>query len=116
KERVLIVGKPVSETQPGRFARLEGDNAAVFVLPEAAFKDLDKPALELLNKKLLAVAPTIVNKIELTGPDGPLTLQKEGNDWKPVGATFPVDVPTVSNVLRILSNLTALKFADYGDT
>ncbi|HEX3148730.1 MAG TPA: DUF4340 domain-containing protein [Gemmataceae bacterium] len=116
KERVLIVGKAEGEGKPGRFARLDGDNSAVFLIADASFQELDKPALELLNKKLLTVASTAVNKIELTGPDGPLTLQKEGNDWKPVGATFPVDVPTVSNVLRILSNLTALKFADYGDT
>jgi Domain of unknown function (DUF4340) len=84
-------------------------------LPEASVKDLDKPALDLLNKKLLAVSASSVTKVELTGPDGPLTLQKEGNDWKPVGATFPVDHPTVDGILRILGNLTALKFADYGD-
>src|SRR5207237_2310629 len=45
-----------------------------------------------------------------------LTLQKEGNDWKPVGATFPVDKPTVDTLLRIFSNLNAIKFAAYGDT
>jgi hypothetical protein len=116
KERTLVVGKPSEEGKGSRFARLEGDaNPAVFVLAEATVKDLDKPALELLNKKLLTVVGSTVTKVELTGPDGPLTLQKEGNDWKPVGATFPVDKPTVDSILRILGNLTAMKFADYGD-
>jgi hypothetical protein len=116
KERTLVVGKQEAENKPGHFARIEGDaNPGVFVISEAAFKDLDKPALELLNKKLLTVVPSTVTKLELTGPDGPLTLQKEADDWKPVGATFPVDKPTVDNLLRILSNLNALKFADYGD-
>jgi hypothetical protein len=115
KERVLVVGKADAEGKGSRFARVEGENPAVFVLAEATVKDLDKPALDLLNKKLLTVSASSVTKIELTGPDGPLTLQKEGNDWKPVGATFPVDKPTVDGILRTLGNLTALKFADYGD-
>jgi Domain of unknown function (DUF4340) len=118
KERVLVVGKQEAENKPGRFAKLEGDaNAAVFVIPDASFKDLDKPALELLNKRLLAVVPSFATKLELNGPDGALTLQKEGvgDSWKPVGATFPVDKPTVDSLFRILANLNALKFADYGD-
>lgn len=117
KERVLVVGKPDADGK-GRFARLVGDgdsNPAVFLLAEASVKDLDKPALELLNKKLLTVSASSVTKLELTGPDGPLTLQKEGTDWKPVGATFPVDRPTVDGILRTLGNLTAMKFADYGE-
>lgn len=117
KERTLVIGKPEADGKTGRFAKLEGDpNASVFVINDALFKDLDKPALDLLNKKLLSVPPTTVTKLELTGPDGPLTLQKEGNDWKPVGATFPVDRPTVDTLLRIFSNLNALKFAAYGES
>jgi hypothetical protein len=116
KERTLVIGK-TEEGKQSRFARLEGDpNPAVFVIAENTFKDVDKPALELLNKKLLSVPITNVTKLELTGPDGPMTLQKEGNDWKPVGATFPVDKPTVDMILRHMSSLNALKFADYGDT
>jgi Domain of unknown function (DUF4340) len=116
KERTLLIGKAEGEGKPGRYARLEGDaNPAVFVISEATFKDLDKPALELLDKKLVALLPSAATKLEIAGPDGPLTLQKEGAEWKPVGATFPVDRPTVDNLLRMLANLTALKFADYGD-
>ncbi|MBO0699478.1 MAG: DUF4340 domain-containing protein, partial [Zavarzinella sp.] len=115
RERTLIVGKEGPDGK-GRYARLVGDtNPAVFVLADATAKDLDKPALDLLNKTLLTLTGSTVTKLELTGPDGPLTLQKEGNEWKPVGATFPVDRPTVDSLLRILGNLTALKFADYGD-
>lgn len=115
KERTLLVGKPENEGKT-RFAKLAGDGEpAVFVIADAAFKDLDKPALELLSKKLLSVPPTTVTQLQLTGPDGVLVLTKEGNEWKPVGATFPVDVPTVDSLLRIISNLNALKFADYGD-
>jgi hypothetical protein len=116
RERTLLIGKPEADGKPGRFAKLDGPDAAVFVLPDAAFKELDKPALELLNKQLLNVIPAQVTKIESTGPDGTLTLQKEGNDWKPVGAMFPVDQPTVNLMLRVATNLTAMKFAAYGDT
>jgi len=115
KERTLLVGKPENEGKT-RFAKLAGEGEpAVFVIPEAAFKDLDKPALELLSKKLLSVPPTTVTQLDLTGPDGPLTLKKEGTEWVPVGAKFPVDRLTVDNLLRVISNLNALKFADYGD-
>ena len=115
KERTLVVGKPDADGK-GRYARVEGgDNPAVFVLPEATVEALDRSALELLNKRLLTVSASNVQKLELTGPDGPLTLQKEADEWKPVGATFPVDRPTVDAILRTLGNLTALKFADYGE-
>lgn len=115
-ERVLLIGKE-TEGKPGRFARLEGDaTPAVFVVADTVFKDLDKPALDLLDRKLLSVPPAAVTKIETTGPDGTLTLQKDKEEWKPVGATFPVDRPTVDNLLRVLGNLNALKFAAYGET
>lgn len=116
KERVLLIGKPEADGKPNRFAKLDEPNAPVFVLSEASFKEIDKPALELLNKKLLAVVPSQVSKIESTGPDGTITLQKEGADWKPVGATFPVDQPTINSVLRLFSNLTAIQYADFGPT
>ncbi len=117
KERTLLIGKPEADGKTSRFAKLEGDPiAAVFVINDALFKDVDKPALALLNKKLLSVPSSTVTKVELTGPDGPLTLQKAGNDWKPVGATFPVDKPTVDTILRIFADLNALKFAAYGDS
>ena len=115
KERVLLIGKE-TEGKPGRFARLDGDaSPAVFVVNETVFKDLDKAALDLLDRKLLGMVPTAITKIETSGPDGALTLQKEGADWKPVGATFPVDKPTVDNLLRVLSNLNAVKYAAYGE-
>ena len=114
-ERTLLIGKPEADGKPGRYARIEGDaTPAVFVINEKTFNDLDKPALELLNKKLLALNPSAVTKLELTGPDGPITLEKQGNDWKPVGAAFPVDKPTVDQLLRYFGNLSAIKFADYG--
>jgi hypothetical protein len=115
KERTLLIGKE-TEGKPGRFARLEGDaNPAVFVVNETAFRDLDKPALDLIDRKLLSIVPSTVTKFETSGPAGTLTLQKEGTEWKPVGATFPVDKPTVDNLLRVLSNLNALKYAAYGE-
>jgi hypothetical protein len=115
KERTLLIGKE-TEGKPGRFARLEGDaNPAVFVVAETVFRDLDKPALDLIDRKLLSIVPSAVTKLETSGPDGTLTLHKEGAEWKPVGATFPVDRPTVDNLLRVLSNLNALKYAAYGE-
>ncbi len=115
KTRTLLIGKPAAGDKPGRYARLSGDkNPAVFVLSDKTVADIDRPALDLLNKKLLSVNPAAVTKLELAGPDGPITLEKQGQDWKPAGAAFPVDKPTVEQLVRYLTNLTALKFADYG--
>ena len=69
------------EGKRGRFARLEGDDAnpAVFVLAEATFKDLDKPALELLNKKLLTVAASTRDQARPDRPGRPADAS-EGRD------------------------------------
>jgi hypothetical protein len=135
RERVLLIGGPAPATTPapkaepkgkgdldpkepeskgGHYAKLDGASS-VFVLADNAFKEIDKPALELLNKKLLSIIPSQVTKIESIGPDGTLALQKEGAEWKPVGATFPVDQLTVNMLLRVFTSLNALKYADYGD-
>jgi hypothetical protein len=113
KERTLVIGK-TEEGKQTRYAKLENE-PAIFVLADATFNDINKPALDLLSKRLLSVPPSTITKLELTGPDGPLTLQREGEEWKPVGATFPVDKPTVDTILRIMGNLNAIKFADYGE-
>lgn len=114
KSRSLLVGGPAADGK-GRFARLSGDkNPAVFVLADKTVADLDKPAADMLNKKLLTVNPAAVTKLDLAGPDGPITLEKQGQDWKPAGAAFPVDKPTVEQLVRYLTNLTALKFVDFG--
>jgi Domain of unknown function (DUF4340) len=135
KERVLLVGKPEppraetkkeekkkddpfakkDEEKPGRFAKLEGDeHPAVFVIPDNLFKEADKSLLDLLNRKLLTVDASAVTKIQSATPAGTVTLVKEGNNWKPEGAAFAVDKPTIDALVKRVGNLSATRYADYG--
>jgi Domain of unknown function (DUF4340) len=136
KERVLLVGKPEppkvevkkeekkgkddpfakkDEEMPGRFARLEGDeHPAVLVIPDSLFKEADKSLLDLLNRKLLSVDASAVTKIQSATPAGTVTLVREGNNWKPEGAVFAVDKPTIDALVKLAGNLSATRYADYG--
>ena len=115
KQRTLVIGKPEGEMKPGRFARLDGPDSSVFVVPEALVKAADKPVLDLLDRTILTADAAAASRLEVTGPEGNVVLKKDGADWKPEGAAFPVDRPTVDALLRQLGSLTAEKFADFGD-
>ncbi len=114
----LLVGRKTTTDGTERFAKLDGPNAPVFVIPDAVFAAADKSAVAYLDRKLLSLDVAKVTKIQLTGPtpESAVTLLNDGKGWKPEGAAFPVDEPTVFTLTNAVAKLTALKLAAYGAT
>jgi hypothetical protein len=113
RERTLIVGKAV-EGKPELYAKL-ADDPAVFRIPDATKANLDKPALDLLDRRLLTLDSRQISKIERVG-SAAMMATKEAKEWKiSSGATsFPADKPSLDAVLRTWEFLSAEKYADFG--
>jgi hypothetical protein len=115
--RTLVIGKPTPDGV-GRFARLEGGpNAAVFVIPAAFVNEVDAPALELLDRTPKALIAASIAKLLIAGPkpEDAVTLTKDDkNVWKPEGASFTVDAPTVQRILNTVSQVPVRRLAGYG--
>ncbi|HLW68112.1 MAG TPA: DUF4340 domain-containing protein, partial [Gemmataceae bacterium] len=113
KERTLIIGKAV-EGKPEVFAKL-ADDPAVFKLPEAVFVNADKPALDLLDRRLLTDSFRPVTKIQRTGT-ATMTATKEDKNWKIESGmvSFQADQPSLALMLRTWSTLQADHFTAYG--
>ncbi len=114
KGHVLLVGKPTSEGAKSRFAKL-GDGDAVFVVGEKFVADVDKGALDLLDRKILAIDPKNVSTVKSTGKGGTLTLEKKDKDWTVTGpAPAKADRVAVADLLNVWFSLSAERFVDYG--
>jgi hypothetical protein len=117
KERVLLVGKPADKEGKSRFAKL-GDGEAIFVLGEKVLAGVDKSALDLLDRKLLALDTGKVKSVRSAGgAKGPLALERKGDKWEvaqsPAGS-FAADPQVVDIFLGPWANLFAQTFAAYG--
>ncbi|QEL13579.1 DUF4340 domain-containing protein [Limnoglobus roseus] len=124
--RTLLIGKP-ADVPNTRYAKLaDGPNTAVFVMTDALVKDVDKSALELLDKSILVQDPAKLTKVQIVGPKAEenVTLVKDDKGaWKADGANFTPDAPTVQmlaafaarpSVQKIAAYGPAAKWADYG--
>lgn len=115
--RTLVVGKPTAEGAATRFARLDGPNSAVFVIPNGIVSAADKPALAWLDRTLFSVDPEKVAKIQIAGPtpEANVTLTKDDKGvWKAEGAAFAVDRPTVDSLLFAAARPPVVRLAAYG--
>jgi hypothetical protein len=114
KPKRIVVGKPTAADAKTRFAKL-GDADAVFVVPEPLVQAADKPALDLLDRRLLALDTQQVTKLQGSGT-GEWTLQKEGDAWKVASLTppAPADKAVAETAMRPWANLNAQKFIAYG--
>ena len=116
--RTLQIGNVVTDNPAARYAKLAtGANTAVFVIADTAFKAADKSALGWLDRNLLALDPAKVTKVQIAGPTPEASLTLLGadkQDWKPEGATFPLDKLLVSNLIRNTTNPPILRLAAYG--
>lgn len=114
KPKTVVIGKPTAADVKTRFARL-GDGEAVFVVPEVLVQAADKPALDLLDRRLISLDPQQVTKLQGSGT-GEWALQKEGDAWKVASLTSPAsaDKAVTEGVLRPWANLNAQKFVAYG--
>jgi hypothetical protein len=116
KEEVLLIGKPVNPDAKARFAKL-ADKPAVFVLGEKTLTAVDHGALDLLDRNLLVLSPSTIDRIQSKGAAGPWTLERKGDDWhvtQAPAAPFPADRETMTALLEVWSNLRAVRFAAYG--
>ena len=116
--KTLLVGKETAPGAAARFAKLEGGPTnAVFVLPDALVKEADKPALDRLDRNLLAIDPATVTKVQIAGPtpDAAVTLTKDDKGtWTGEGAAFTVDGPTVNAIVFTASRPPVARLAGYG--
>src|SRR5262249_23115948 len=114
KERTLLVGKSAEGEAKGRYAKL-ADEAPVFVLDDKTATSLDRGALGLLDKNVLRLDPKAITRLKSSA--GPLTLQKQDNQWRVVegpAAPYPADREIIQDVLAAWSNLQAERIAAYG--
>jgi hypothetical protein len=116
KERTLLIGKPTDQNAKTRFAKL-GDSDAVFVVGEKPVTAVDHKALDFLDRNLLALDSTKIEKIHGEGEGGKLTLVRQGNEWRVLDSPAPpfaADRQVVSAVVGIWSKLQASRYAAYG--
>jgi hypothetical protein len=115
KERTLLVGGPAVDSQQ-RYAKL-ADGDPVFVVGPKLTGVLDRGALDLLDRQLLALDPKTIERVQVKGA-APLTLERKGETWQvtqsPAPAPYGADRQVVDGLLSAWSNLQALHFAAYG--
>jgi hypothetical protein len=116
KERVLLIGQPTEKDAKTRFAKL-GDGEAVFVVGEKVLAAVDRGALDLLDRGLLSLDAKAIERVRSEGPSGPLTVQRQGDEWRVTeapAAPFPADSQVMAGVLGVWSGLRVQRFAAYG--
>src|SRR5438552_3585969 len=116
KERVLLIGKPTAKDAKSRFAKL-GDSEAIVVIGEKAVAAVDHSALDLLDRKALALDRQSINRIESTGNGTRLALERQGGTWRVLESPAPpftADGEAADALLGIWSNLQAQYYAAYG--
>jgi Domain of unknown function (DUF4340) len=116
KEHVLLIGKPTAKDAKTRFAKL-GDSEAIVVVGEKVVAAVDHGALDLLDRKVLALDRQSINRIESTHPGTRLALERQGGTWRVLESPAPpftADSEAVDALLGIWSNLQAQQYAAYG--
>jgi hypothetical protein len=126
--KTLLLGNPSAPGAATRFAKVEGGTTqAVFIIPDALFREADKPALARLDKVLLSIDATRVSKVQLSHAiaEQSITLVKDDktSTWKADGANFPIDLMTLDGLIfggsrppvqRLVAYGAGIKWADYG--
>ncbi len=94
------------------FARLE-DQTAIYQLPASMLDKLQPPLDGIRGKTLLAFDPGDVTRIDITGREKALALQRDANGWTMTSPyTGPARNQAVSALLTKLENLQADRFRD----
>jgi hypothetical protein len=113
--RLALIGNPVAAGAKSRFAKL-ADEDAIFVVAESLVTAADRPAIDLLDRRLLSFDAGQAMEIRGTSADGDWLLKRAGDGWvlDSVRPAIPADRPTVEEVLRSLSGLEAIRFVEAG--
>jgi hypothetical protein len=115
--KVLVIGG-VAPNGSDRFAKLDGPNGAVFVVPAAYVGALTTSPLALLDRNLLNVDATKIAKVQVAGdkPESALALAKDDKGlWKAEGAAFAIDAVAVRQLVESFAPLPIERLAAYGD-
>jgi hypothetical protein len=115
KEHTLLIGKPSAEGATHYAKR--SDDPAVFTVGATLVHAADRPALDLIDTRLLNVDAAKVERLHSQSGDKSLTLEKKADVWRatesPAGAFTPDPEATLS--LNLLwSDFRAQRFAAYG--
>ncbi len=115
KPHVLLIGKPTAEGAKSRFAKVE-DDPAVFVVGDKLLASVDRSALDLLDRKLLALDTGAITQVKSSGPKETATLKRDKGAWQveSPAAKFPADGEVMGIFLGTWFNVEAEKFAAYG--
>jgi len=109
KSRALSVGNK-SATGGNLYVQVGGASKADLVGAEL-YDQLEKPAGDLRDKRLVNVHSNDIYQLKITSPKGSVELNKGGANWTIAGpTTMPADAREVQNVLGLLSNLRASEF------
>jgi hypothetical protein len=113
----VVVGG-VTPSGSDHYARLDEPNAPVFVVPATYLVAARVPPLVLLDRTLLALDPTKIAKLEVTGekPENAVALVKgEKGAWAADGAAFAVDAVVARQAADAFAPLPVERLAAYGD-
>lgn len=112
--RTLLIGKPTADGANSRYGRLP-DLPGVFVIPNAG-SIVDRTALDLLDRRVLAVDNRLLTRLEGTGPGGAWSARRDGANWTLDSFTPPVagDRATLERLAGALADIRVASFAAYG--
>jgi hypothetical protein len=116
KERVVLVGKPTEKDPTQRYAKL-ADGEAVFVVGSKLLAAVDRPALDLLNRRLLTLDHEAIERLRSQSGDAKLTLQRDKEGWQVVESPAPpfrADADAAEAAVNAWASLRAERFAAYG--
>jgi len=89
------------------YVRVEGHKQAD-VVPASIYESLAKPASELRDKQLVAVASNNIKQLTIDHEGQKLVLEKEGNEWQLVSPTkLPADESVMTDLLSAVTGLRA---------
>lgn len=113
----LLLGKPVTEGQPARFAKLP-DQPGVFVVGPTIADAVNKSALDMLDRRLLTVDTRLINKITGSGVNGVWSAKKDGDKWVIDSLSPPAvgDRSVVDFFVNSFADIRASRFAAYNST
>ncbi len=107
--KTLRLGKPVPEKK-AVYAQREGD-PAIFTVDEELVKAVPASVTAMRDKTLFAYDRGKLERVELVGPKGPVTLAMEGGAWKITApAPLPADDGAVNDLLWKARDLRAKEF------
>jgi hypothetical protein len=107
--KTLLVGRP-DDAKQGVYAMRPAESS-VFLLPEDVWKTLPKNVAVLRDKAVVAFDRDKVDRIEIAGPQGAVTLARENNQWRIVAPeALAADQVEVGVLLKKLRELKAQAF------